>query len=114
MRGAEGAVGVDEEGAAKGDALFGEEDAVRLGDGVRAVSEEAELEVGAKTALLARCLRPGEVGVLRVGRDADDLGVDGVKLGQGLVEGEDLGGADDCMVSTRTEKRKGKGWGTYR
>jgi hypothetical protein len=37
--GAEGALGVDEEGAAEGDALIGEEDAVGLGDGVGAVGE---------------------------------------------------------------------------
>jgi hypothetical protein len=35
------------------------------------------------------------VGELRVGRDADDLGVDGRELGEGGVESEDLGGADD-------------------
>ena len=39
VRGAEGAGRVDEEGAAKSNAFVLEQDAVRLGDGVRAVGE---------------------------------------------------------------------------
>jgi hypothetical protein len=42
VRGAESALGVDEEGAAQGDALLLEKDAVRLGDSVRAVGELRE------------------------------------------------------------------------
>lgn len=141
VRSAEGAGGVDKEGTAQGDAFFGEEDAVCLGDGVRAVSElggqfcppssrhglsqrsrrewtigkgggvggrgrecykmtyKGEVQVGAETALLTRSLGPGQVGEFRVGRDADDLGVDGLELLDSLVECEDLGGADDCRVS---------------
>ena len=41
VRGSEGAVGVDEEGASERDALLLEQDAVSLGDGVVSVSELA-------------------------------------------------------------------------
>lgn len=104
VHGAKGALGVDEEGATEGDALLGEEDTVGLGDGVVAVSEETELQVGAEAALLAGSLRPGEVGELGVSREGNDLGVDGLELVKSVVEREDLGGADDCRVSRRTGK----------
>lgn len=95
VHGAEGALGVDEEGATEGDALVLEEDTVGLRDRVVAVGQEAEVEVGAEAALLAGGLRPGEVGELGVGRERDDLGVDGLELLDGVVEREDLSGADD-------------------
>lgn len=95
VHGTEGALGVDEEGATESDALLLEENTVGLRDRVVAVREEAEVEVGAKAALLAGGLRPGEVGELGVGREGNDLGVDGLELLEGVVEGEDLRGADD-------------------
>lgn len=58
-------------------------------------THEGQLKVGAETALVSVGLRPGEVGELGVGRDTDDLGVDGGELLEGGVEREDLGGADD-------------------
>lgn len=64
-----------------------------------AVREEAEVEVGAKTTLLAGGLRPGEVGELGVGREGNDLGVDGLELLEGVVEREDLSGADDWRLA---------------
>jgi hypothetical protein len=95
VRGTEGTLGVDEEGAAEVNALLLEENAVSLGDGVAAVGKETELEVGAEATLLAGGVGPGKVGVLRVGREGDDLGVDGGELLKSGVEGEDLGGADE-------------------
>lgn len=95
VHGTEGTLGVDEEGATESDALLLEENTVGLRDRVVAVREEAEVEVGAKAALLAGGLRPGEVGELGVGREGNDLGVDGLELLEGVVEGEDLRGADD-------------------
>lgn len=88
-------MGLDEEGATEGDALLLEEDTVGLRDRVVGVGEEADLEVGAEAALLAGGVGPGKVGVLRVGRPHDDLGVDGLELLEGVVEREDLGGADE-------------------
>lgn len=38
---------------------------------------------------------PREVRVLRVGRDGEDLGAELFKVGKTLVEGEDLGRADE-------------------
>lgn len=106
VHGAEGALRVDEEGATEGDALLLEEDTVGLGDRVVAVREEAEVEVGAKAALLAGGLRPGKVGELGVGRESDDLGVDGLELLEGVVEGEDLSGADDLTLADRCHTTK--------
>jgi hypothetical protein len=40
---------------------------------------------------------PGQVGEFRVGRDTDHFGVDIGKFGEGGVESEDLGGADDWL-----------------
>lgn len=43
------------------------------------------------------------MGKLGVGRDADDLSVDGLESLERLVEREDLGGADDYIVSIRLD-----------
>jgi hypothetical protein len=56
---AEGALRVDDEEAAKGDALVLEKDAVVAGDLVRLVGEERELEVRAEAALFAGQVGPG-------------------------------------------------------
>jgi hypothetical protein len=70
------------------------------------VRDELEVEVGSETTLVAVGVGKGKVGVLRVGRDGEDLNVEPLELGELLVEGEDLGGADegDCDA-----KRAGRG-----
>ena len=92
---AEGALGVDEEEAAEGNARILEEDAVVARDLHALVGDELELEVGAEAALVALGVGPREVRVLRVGRDGEDLGAELLKVGEALVEGEDLGRADE-------------------
>lgn len=111
VRGAEGTGGVDEEGTTEVNALLLEENTVGLRDGVVAVGKEAELEVGAEATLLAGGLRPGKVGVLRVGREGNDLGVDGGELLKSVVEGKDLGGADDWgRLATCTQAQEMGVW----
>lgn len=99
VRGAQGALGVDEEGAAESNAFLLKKHAVCLGDGVVLVGKEAEREVGAETALLARSVGPCEMRVLRVGGYTNDLSVDGLELLKGVVEGEDLSGADELLLA---------------
>lgn len=92
---AEGALRVDQEEAPEGDAGLLEEDAVVARDLHVLVGDELELEVRAEAALVAVGVGPREVRVLRVGRDGEDLGAELFKVGKTLVEGEDLGRADE-------------------
>jgi hypothetical protein len=130
---AEGALRVDDEEAAKGDALVLEKDAVVAGDLVRLVGEERELEVRAEAALFAGQVGPGNclavdlsaetrrammkqaaggsrtVRELGVGRDAKDLGVELGKLGEGGVESKDLGRADERELKERDQAQNKSG-----
>ena len=139
------ALGIDEEEPAERDALVLDEDAVVARDAHAAVRDERELEVGAEPACLAVLRGPGEVGVLRVGGDAcgqagwvsvargrgsggegvgrtEDGGVEGCELRERVVEGEDLGRADERKVPIATSSApvaraqrgagaKGRTWG---
>lgn len=95
---AQGALGVDDEETAQGDALLLDQDAVVAGDLEVLVGDQGQLQVLAETALLAGALAPSQVGEVAVGRDAQDGGVELLKLGEGVVEGEDLSGADEGEV----------------
>lgn len=59
---------------------------------------EGEVEVRAETALLPRRVGPCQVGILRVGRAANNLDAERLKLRKGLVESQNLGGADKGEV----------------
>ena len=87
---AERSLGVDQEQAAEGDTGVLDQDVVGARDGQVLVGDELEVEVGAEPALVARGVGPREVRVLRVGRDGKDLGVERGKVGELVVEGEDL------------------------
>lgn len=95
---AEGALGVDDEETAQGDAFLLDQDAVVARDLEVLVGNQGELQVLAQTALLARTLAPGQVCEVAVGGDTQDGGVELLELGEGVVEGEDLGGADKGEV----------------
>lgn len=69
-----GTLGVDEEQTTESDTLVLEEDAVVARDAHAAVSNQRELEVGAKSTLLPWLRSPCEVGELGVGGDACTLG----------------------------------------
>lgn len=95
---AQGALGVDDEEAAQGDALLLDQDAVVAGDLEVLVGDQGQLQVLTETALLAGALAPCQVGEVAVGGDTEDGGVELLELGQGVVEGEDLSGADEGEV----------------
>lgn len=95
---AEHALGVDDEQAAQGDALVLDQHAVVAGDLEVLVGDQRQLEVLAQAALLAGPLTPRQVGEVAVGGDAQDGGVELLELGEGVVEGQDLGGANECEV----------------
>lgn len=95
---AQGALGVDDEEAAQGDALLLNQAAVVAGNLEVLVGNEGELEVLAETTLLAGAFAPGQVGEVAVGGDTQDGGVELLELGQGVVVGENLGGADEGEV----------------
>lgn len=95
---AQGALGVDDEEAAQGDALLLNQHAVVAGNLEVLVGHEGQLQVLAQTALLAGPLAPRQVGEVAVGGDAQHGGVELLELGQGIVVGEDLGRADKGEV----------------
>lgn len=95
---AQGALGVDDEEAAQGDAFLLNEDAVVAGNLEVLVGNQGQLEVLAQTALLAGALAPRQMGEVAVGGDAQHGGVELLELGQGVVVGENLGGADESEV----------------
>lgn len=90
---AQGALGVDNEEAAQGDALLLDQDAVVAGDLEVLVGHQGQLQVLTETALLAGALAPCQVGEVAVGGDTEHGGVELLELGEGVVEGEDLSGA---------------------
>lgn len=95
---AQGALGVDDEEAAQGDALLLNEAAVVAGNLEVLVGNQGQLEVLAQTTLLAGALAPRQVGEVAVGGDTQHGGVELLELGQGVVVGENLGGADKGEV----------------
>ena len=66
---AENTLGVNDEEATKSDTFLLNENAVVARDLLVPVGNQRELEVGAQTALLAGLVGPGEVSVLRIGRN---------------------------------------------
>lgn len=94
----QGALGVDDEEAAQRDALLLDQHAVVARDLEVLVGHQGQLQVIAQTALLAGALTPGQVCEVAVGGDAQDGGVELLELGEGIVEGEDLGGANEGEV----------------
>lgn len=95
---AQGALGVDDEEAAQRDALLLNQHAVVARDLEVLVRNQRQLQVLAQATLLAGALPPGQVCKVAVGRDTQDGGVELLELGEGVVEGEDLGGADKGEV----------------
>lgn len=95
---AQGALGVDDEEAAQGDTFLLNQAAVVAGNLEVLVGNEGQLEVLAETTLLAGALAPGQVGEVAVGGDTQHGGVELLELGQGVVVGENLGGADEGEV----------------
>lgn len=63
----EGTLGVDDEETAESNALLLNQDVVVTGDLLVLVRDQGELEVGAKTTLLAGLGRPGKVREVGVG-----------------------------------------------
>ena len=99
------ALRVNDEQTTEGNTLLLDEDTVVTRNRHVAVREERKLEVRSETALLAGLSRPCEVGEVRVGRRAEDNGVDGLELRECVVEREDLGRADEREVSVSTDRR---------
>lgn len=95
---AEGALGVDDEEAAQGDALLLDQDAVVAGDLGVLVGHQGQLQVVAQATLLAGAFAPGQVAEVAVGGDTEDGGVELLEPGELVVVGEDLGGADEGEV----------------
>lgn len=95
---AQGALRVDDEETAQGDTLLLDQDAVVAGDLEVLVGDQGQLQVLTKTTLLAGALAPCQVGEVAVGGDTEDGGVELLELGEGVVEGEDLSGADKGEV----------------
>ncbi len=91
---AQGALVVDDEEAAQGDARLLQVDPVVLADGGALVRQQGNLQ-RPQAALLSRGVDPGEVGVVRVGARGDQLGVDLGEIGRPLAEADDLGGTDE-------------------
>lgn len=94
----EDALGVDDEQAAQGNALFLDEDAVAARNLLRSVGDKGKLQVRTQAALLSGLLNPGEVGEVRVGGNAEHGGVDGAEALEGVVVLDDLGRADEGEV----------------
>ena len=80
-------------------------DAVVLGDGVREVGEERDVEP-AEAALLARRVHPRQMREVRVHRAGDHLGTERLELCGPVVEGENLGGADEGEVQRVEEEHE--------
>lgn len=95
---AEHTLGVDQEKTTEGNTFVRQENTVVRGDLVALVLEQGKLEVRAETARLSGKVGPGKVGEFRVARHGNDLGVDVLELLEGLVEGKDLGRADEGEV----------------
>jgi hypothetical protein len=96
------AVLVDQEGAAEGDAGGFELDVVGAADLVLDVGDQRVLHL-ADATVVDRGVLPGEVGELRVDRDADDFDAALLELVQAVIEGDQFGRADEGEVK-RVEK----------
>ena len=95
---AEDSLAVDDEEGAAGVARVAEEGVVLDAEVLGEIGEEGEVQGASETTGLAGDLGPGEVGVEGVDGGAEDDGVDGVELGEVILEGEDLAGADEGEV----------------
>ncbi|KUI58888.1 hypothetical protein VP1G_11002 [Cytospora mali] len=95
---AEDSLGVDDEETTQGDTLLLDQDTVVAGDLEVLVGNQRQLQVVTETTLLAGAFTPGQVGEVAVGGDTEDGGVELVELVEGVIEGEDLGGADEGEV----------------
>ena len=91
-------LGVDNEKTTESNTLLLDQHAIAARDLLRLVSHKGQLEVRAETTLLAGLVGPGQVREVRVGRDTEHSGVDGVEAGQGIVVLDDLGRADEGEV----------------
>ena len=87
------ALGVNDEEATQGDAVFLEEHTVIPRNLHRLISEQWEREVWTQAALAAILLGPGEVGELRVARDTQYDSVEFAELWGSISECYELGGA---------------------
>lgn len=110
---AQGTLGVDDEETTEGDTLLLDQHTVVAGDLEVLVGDQGELQVVTETTLLAGTLDPGQVGEVAVGGDTQDGGVELLELGEGVVEGEDLGGADKGEVHGVEQKDDPVGRGEY-
>jgi hypothetical protein len=99
---ANGAVLVDQEGAAEGNAGGAELDVVGAADFVLDVGDQRVLHL-ADAAVVDRGVLPREVGELRVDRDADDFDAALLEFVQTVIEGDQFGRADEGEVE-RIEK----------
>lgn len=108
---AQGALGVDDEEATQGDALVLDQHAVVARDLEVLVGNQRQLQVLAQATLLAGALTPGQVCEVAVGGDTQDGGVELLELGEGVVVGEDLGGADKGEVHGVEQKNDPVGEG---
>lgn len=77
----QGSLGVDDEESTESNSLLLEQDTVVSRDLHVPVGDKREMELRAESALLAGLGGPGKVGELGVGGDAEDSGVELLKLG---------------------------------
>lgn len=94
----EGTLGVDEEETTKRYTGVLDQDTVIPGNLHRLVRDELELEVGSESSLVTVRVGPGEMRVFRIAGDGEDFSVEFLKVGETLVEREDLGRADEGEV----------------
>jgi len=87
------ALGIYDEEATQGDAVFLEENTVIPRNLHCLISEQGEREVGTQAALATILLGPGEVGELRIAGDAQDDSVEFAELWGSIGECYELGGA---------------------
>jgi hypothetical protein len=89
---------VNDEKATKRDTRFFDEDAVVSGDRHVTVRKERQLEIGTEATLLTRLIGPGKVGVLRVSGYSEDLSIEFLEQGEGVIEGKDFRWANKGKV----------------
>lgn len=88
---------VDDEETAESNTSLGHEHSVLGGNLLRDITHNRDLHV-AQTSLLAGSLDPGEMGLDRVSRAGNDLGVQLGELLSSVAEGNDLSGAEGAEV----------------
>jgi len=94
---AESALGVNDEEAPESVSVLREVDAVVAGDLVREVGEQGDVQP-AQASLCSGSVHPGQVGEVRVHATGHNLDSKLPELLDSVVEGQDLGGADEGEI----------------